>query len=317
MKPKTEHRIKRIVDIAMTVLLLFLMAYQVTGEVLHEWCGIGMMVLLIVHHLLNRKWYAALFKGKYTPYRITVTVVNTLLLVSIAVTAFSGMAMSGHAVPFMYGIMRVMTARTWHLGLSHWSFILMGVHLGLHIGMMTAKCGAKGRWVFRLVLAGAGGVGLWLFLKSNVIDYLLFHTHFAFLDYDKAAWLVLLEQLAVLLFWVLAGYTLAELTQRGKRDRHFLQPLVWLGGAVILGTVLYFAVSGKTGTGGSPSAWQTTPSASANRVLGTAASDASSPQRAVSTSQSSVLSAGESSAPQNTRVVPLARRLILSWLRPL
>ena len=35
---------KRVIDICMTVLLLLLMAYQVTGEALHEWIGIGMTV---------------------------------------------------------------------------------------------------------------------------------------------------------------------------------------------------------------------------------------------------------------------------------
>ena len=63
----------------MTVLLLCLMAYQVTGNALHEWLGIGMTVVLIVHHILNIKWYGSLFKGKYNAYRIIVTVVNTLL----------------------------------------------------------------------------------------------------------------------------------------------------------------------------------------------------------------------------------------------
>ena len=56
--------IKRIVDTAMTVLILCLMAYQVTGEMAHEWIGMGMTVLVIVHQILNRKWYSALFKGK-------------------------------------------------------------------------------------------------------------------------------------------------------------------------------------------------------------------------------------------------------------
>ncbi len=59
---------KRIVDAAMTVLLLLLMAYQVTGEMAHEWIGMGMTVLVIIHQILNRKWYGALFKGKYNPY---------------------------------------------------------------------------------------------------------------------------------------------------------------------------------------------------------------------------------------------------------
>ena len=85
----------------MTVLLLCLMAYQVTGEALHEWSGIAMTALLIVHHVLNFKWCKSLIKGKYNAYRIVTVVVNTLLLASIALTALCGMAMSSHAVPFL------------------------------------------------------------------------------------------------------------------------------------------------------------------------------------------------------------------------
>ncbi len=88
--------IKRIVDVCMTILLLCLMAYQVTGEALHEWIGIGMTVLVIIHQILNRKWYGAIFKGKNNPYRIVTTVVNIALLLSFALTAFCGMSMSGH-----------------------------------------------------------------------------------------------------------------------------------------------------------------------------------------------------------------------------
>ena len=130
--------VKRAVDVCMTVLLLCLMAYQVTGEVLHEWFGIGMTVLLIVHHILNRKWTAALFKGRYNAYRTVSTAVNALLLVSIALTAVCGMAMSSKAVPFLYGILPVSFARRFHLSMSYWSFVLMGFHLGLHVPAMTA-----------------------------------------------------------------------------------------------------------------------------------------------------------------------------------
>ena len=66
----SKNVFKLIVDATMTVLLFCLMAYQVTGEALHEWIGIGMMVILISHHLLNIKWYSALFKGKYNAYYI-------------------------------------------------------------------------------------------------------------------------------------------------------------------------------------------------------------------------------------------------------
>jgi uncharacterized membrane protein YbaN (DUF454 family) len=163
----------------MTILLLFLMAYQVTGEVLHEWIGIGMTVLVIVHQILNRKWYGALFKGRYRPYRILTTAVNVLLLLSFALTAFCGMSMSGHAVPFLYGMAPVSFARRMHLSMSHWSFVLMGLHLGLHIPAMTAKMKLEGKTktIVSAAFCCIAGIGLWLFLRSNMklYDWLLNH----------------------------------------------------------------------------------------------------------------------------------------------
>jgi hypothetical protein len=58
----------------------------------------------------------------------------------------------------------------------------------------------------RLVLFTAlAGVGLWLFIKNGIPDYIFFKTHFAYLDYDKAAILVLLENLAVEFFFAFLG----------------------------------------------------------------------------------------------------------------
>ena len=76
MQGKRNTMIKRIVDVCMTVLLLCLMAYQVTGEALHEWIGIGMTVLVIIHQILNRKWYGAIYKGKYNLYRIAIWMIT-------------------------------------------------------------------------------------------------------------------------------------------------------------------------------------------------------------------------------------------------
>jgi len=242
MPTKTANIIKRIVDMVLTVLLLFLMAFQVTGDVLHEWLGIGMTVTLILHHILNRKWYKAVFKGNYSPYRIVMTAVNTLMLVSIALTAVSGMSMSGHAVPFMYGLINVMTARTLHLAMSYWSFILMGVHIGLHIKAMTAKMPDKGKIVFKVILTGVSGVGLWLFLKSGIVNYITFRTHFAFLEYTTAKWLIILQNLAMLLFFVLIGYVLSEVTTKGKDKKYSLNPLIWFGSAIVIGAVMFFAL---------------------------------------------------------------------------
>lgn len=213
-----RSEIERIIDIAMTVLLLCLMAYQVTGEMAHEWIGMGMTVLIIIHQILNRKWYGALFKGKYRPYRILSTTLNILLLLSFLLTAFCGMSMSGYAVPFLYGMAPVSFVRRTHLSMSHWSFVLMGLHLGMHIPMMTAGLKWKGRT--KTILAGLftciGGIGLYLFLRNGMPDYLFFRVPFAFLDYEKAGWLVFLENLLMLSFWAYIGMQAAQILQKRK-----------------------------------------------------------------------------------------------------
>ncbi len=216
MQRKTTGIFKRIIDIVMSLLLLFLTAFQVTGDSVHEWLGISMSVLLIIHNILNRKWYKSVFKGKYSPYRIAVTTVNIFLLVSIALTAVSGMAMSNHAVPFMYGIINVMTARKIHLAMSYWSFIFMGIHIGMHIKTMTAKISGTPKLIFGMILALISAAGLWFFIKSGIVNYIFFRTHFAFLDYETAKPLVILQNLAMLLFWVQAGLIIAALTQRKR-----------------------------------------------------------------------------------------------------
>ena len=204
---KTNIIIKRIVDAVMTVLLLLLMAYQVTGEMAHEWIGMGMTALVIIHQILNRKWYGALFKGKYNPYRTVTAALNILLLLSFALTAFCGMSMSGYAVPSLYGMAPVSFVRRMHLSISHWSFVLMGLHLGMHIPAMTAglKLNERTKIILTCFFACTGGIGLWLFLQNGMPDYLFFRVPFAFLDYEKAEWLVLLENLLMLSFWVLMG----------------------------------------------------------------------------------------------------------------
>ena len=192
------------------------MAYQVTGEVVHEWTGIAMTVLVIIHQILNRKWYKGIFKGKYDPYRILTTAVNILLLLSFLLTALSGMSMSGHAVPFMYGITPASFARTMHLAMSHWSFVLMGLHLGLHIPAMVSgmKIDERKRTVIAAVFACVAGIGLFLFLRSGWADYMFFRAAFAFLDYEKAGVLVLVENIVMLLFWAFAGCRLAALLKK-------------------------------------------------------------------------------------------------------
>ena len=204
----------------MTISLMCLMSYQVTGEKAHEWIGILMVILVIVHQVLNAKWYSALFKGRYNYYRIISTIINVALLISFALTAISGMAMSNHAVPFLYNIVPVNTARVMHLGFSYWSFILMGLHLGMHISVIVSKMPKSVKLVLSIIFIILAVYGFYLFLKSGIINYILFKAHFAFFDYEKNNFLVFFENFSILIFWTILGYIIANLVRNTNKDKY-------------------------------------------------------------------------------------------------
>ncbi|MBR3270770.1 MAG: hypothetical protein IKI59_02510, partial [Clostridia bacterium] len=124
---------------------------------------------------------------------------------AIALTALCGMAMSAHAAPFLYGMLPVSFARQFHLAMSYWSFVLMGVHLGLHLPTMTATWNKTVKTTLAILCTVIAGVGLWLFIKSGITDYMFFRSPFAFFDYDKSGVLVFLENLAMLITFALVG----------------------------------------------------------------------------------------------------------------
>lgn len=236
--------IKRIIDILMTIVLIPLMAYQVTGEAAHEWLGISMVLLVIVHQVLNRKWYATLFKGNYMPFRILSIIVNVLLLISFALTAISGISMSNHAVPFLYNLVNVNTARVMHLAFSYWAFILMGSHIGMHVNVMTAKIPNNIKNVLAIIFTIISGYGFYLFLKSGIVNYITFKTHFAFLDYEKAAALVFIENILMIIFFAFVGHNISNaIRDIGKKDNNILKRLVYIMAALIIGFILNMSIN--------------------------------------------------------------------------
>lgn len=214
-----KMKIKIGIDLLMTVLLLLLMAYQITGQELHEWFGTGMLVLFLLHNILNVRWYGNLFKGKYRPLRVIQTVVNFSILTAMLCLGFSGIVMSRHvfAAFSIHGPMA--TARTMHLAASYWGFVLMSVHLGLHWGMVVGMCRklAGGRempqivvWILRVMAALIAVHGLYLFGRKNIISYMFLKQQFVFFDFEQGAAAVFAEYIAMIGFWIFAAYYIAK-----------------------------------------------------------------------------------------------------------
>ena len=143
-----------VVDLLMTLGLWFLMGYHLWGERAHEWVGAGTLALFLVHHLLNRRWYPALARGPWTVLRRLTALVNGLLLLDMAGLLISGVLLSNHVFAFLGLTGGTGTARLVHMAASHWGFLLMGFHLGLHWGGVLAR---GRRWRYTASRCSSGG----------------------------------------------------------------------------------------------------------------------------------------------------------------
>lgn len=181
-------KVKRILDVVMFILLLFLMAFFNTGQTVHEVLGILMAICFIIHHVLNRNWYKTVFKGKYPLLKKVYIVVNFLLLVDVVFLVLSGLSMS-RLLPFL-SFMPVSLARRVHLTLSYWGFVLMAVHFGLHIQSISRPLAKKFEdsskvvktIIFLVIPYGLTLFGLIMFIKNQLIAYLFMLTDFVNVD---------------------------------------------------------------------------------------------------------------------------------------
>lgn len=221
MKKKFVFKIA--VDMVMTVLLLFLMARQLTGDSAHEWLGAGMLILWIAHHILNRSWYSHLFKGKYTPVRILQTVTNFAVLFSMLGLMVSGIILSREVFVFLPISGGIALARPLHVLSAFWGFVLMALHLGLHwnmiLGIIRKTAGPVTSKPLRIILRIAGamiaGYGLYAFLKNQFLSYMFLSSHFVFFDYERPVLLFFTEYMAIMGLFIFLAHYVSKALQKG------------------------------------------------------------------------------------------------------
>ncbi|WP_049945911.1 DUF4405 domain-containing protein [Butyrivibrio sp. LC3010] len=134
---KTNTIVKVLVDIGMTIILMLLMAYELVGRQAHEWLGMGMMALFILHHVLNRKWSKSIFKGKYALFRLFQTIVVLIILITMLGSMISGIMLSEYVFAFVKPGSGYEIFRNIHMLSAYWGFVFMSIHIGTNVGVMT------------------------------------------------------------------------------------------------------------------------------------------------------------------------------------
>lgn len=192
----------------MTVALPLLMAYSLVGEAFHEVLGTIMLALFVGHHVLNRRWYGVLTKGRRTPQRVFQTALDAALLVCMVAQPVTGILVSKYLYTFVQVRGAAVWARELHLCLGYWSFLLMSVHAGTHLVASLRKLQKRSRAVWLVVVVAvllASCYGLHQFVVRDIAGYLTLRVAFAFLDYTQPLPLFLLDYLAMMVLFSTLG----------------------------------------------------------------------------------------------------------------
>lgn len=215
---KTQQ-IRIAVDFSMTALLPLLMAYSLLGEAVHEWLGLAMTALFLLHHVLNRKWHTGLCKGRYSGVRILGTVTDFLLLVIMIALPVSGVLMSRHVFAFLEVRAGMSLTRTAHLLASYWGLLLMSFHAGLHgeaiMGALRKAFNIRiksAAWtlVLRVIAVLLALWGILAFVRREIGAYLFLKNQFVFFDYSQPVLYFVADYIAVMYLFAALGYWIAK-----------------------------------------------------------------------------------------------------------
>ena len=212
---KTQ-RLRMTIDITMTILSIILMGgnYLFPADIVHEILGVGLFVLWGVHIALNRRWYGAIFKGKYNPYRIMQTVINCSILICTIFLMISGIILSNHIFSFLNIQGGLGFARIAHLLARHWYYLFMSLHIGLHVGRLLQNITVK--IIPRIILALVCAYGIYAFIARGVWKYLILQQQFFFFDLERGYILFAIDYISIIIMFATLSHLLAKSLKKGK-----------------------------------------------------------------------------------------------------
>lgn len=218
-----KRKLKIIVDVLMTIGLLLLMCYQLIGEEAHEWIGVGEFILFFIHHILNWNWTKSIVKGKYNVYRTIQTILAFLVFIAMIGLMISGIILSRYAFDFLDIRGLRSFARSLHMLMSYWGFILMSLHIGIHwIMIINIFKKFKAVKFLKIIMRGISiffaAYGIYAFIKREIISYLFLTVEFVFFDFEEPIIVFLFDYLAIMgLFIFIAYYIMKAIRQRSLK----------------------------------------------------------------------------------------------------
>lgn len=215
------------VDAGLAVVYVAVMSTALVQEAPHEFLGLSLFALVVAHVVLNRRWVAALARGRYDAVRVLQLVAVVGVLACMVAQVASSLVLSKHALWFLPALPGAGWARRVHMLCSYWGFLFAFAHAGLQFRAVVARLGAKRRlgaaaiWTLRVVLVAVACFGTWSFAALGLPAYLAGQVQFAFADYAAPLAFTFVQYASVAALVAGAFYYLARLLRgRGKGSEH-------------------------------------------------------------------------------------------------
>ena len=211
-------------EIPLTILSLVLMGGNMffPWAPAHEIIGVLLIVVWALHVYANRRWFKAVFRGRYNPYRIMQTVVNCGMLICALLLAISGVMLSNHVFAFLGIESGASFARTAHLLASHWYFVFIALHIGLHVNVIFSRLGVAQLVVrscrvviaSRVAVALVSAYGVYAFIGRGLWKYLTLQQPFFFMDMERGYVMFFIDYIAMVIALATAMYYVMKCLKR-------------------------------------------------------------------------------------------------------
>jgi hypothetical protein len=138
----SKAKLNLLLDIALLLMLLIVYEVRATGEAIHEWIGVAMTAVLLVHIILHWDWVMTMvrrFVRKLAAEARLRSVLNVAIFIAFTAVMFSGLLISETVMPFI-GL---------HLegsGFWHW---LHGLAADAIVWLIALHIGLNWRWIVK------------------------------------------------------------------------------------------------------------------------------------------------------------------------
>ncbi len=179
MQIKPFFKIKRFkvfIDIVMYIALILLMCEHSLVGLTHEVLGIILFISFIIHNELNYRWYKLILKRKINPKMIPSLIINFLIFVTLIILILSSLMISGYVFKGLISS-NTMISRGLHMVSSIWFYILVSIHLGLHLNVMLYKIKGKLYFIILEVIIILSGL-IVLFFIDKMYEEMFYLTSF-------------------------------------------------------------------------------------------------------------------------------------------